>query len=467
MVARRFWRFVGNPLWLLLLVAVVFGAALGVALGSIEHDEGAAGLFSEAWRRNSDDTRAALGTLFGLQITVMTIVLSLNSSTLQASANQYSPRLVPFYLKGAPLRRTIPVFAFSAAYTIAAVKVLGLVEEGVARPRPAISAAFFMLLATFVALVTGMFKTFAMLRVERVLVLVKRATLEAVERLQESVRGLTLAPNATLVLPPTAVPLRAHRGGYLAEIDVDGLVEGARNTGLRVRICRATGDYVDKEEIIGWAAPERTGGPVDERAARAVANSVRIARSRELDYDPLYGVRILADVATRSLGLAISDPYTAQQAMQQLRSVLRHLMKRRLGDQNVIDEDGVVRVSVNCAGLREFISVGVETPLRLGAGEPEVLDAILEIAQEVGLLATDRESRELAEALVDRVVDDAAEYGHLDRARAARLHAQAALVRQILKRDAPRLDRHARPVWALMRKDEIDGMNARMAEATP
>ncbi|NUO48952.1 MAG: DUF2254 domain-containing protein [Polyangiaceae bacterium] len=448
-------------------MAVIFGAALGVALGMVEHDEGPGGFFSQAWRRDADDTRTALGTLFGLQITVMTIVLAINSATLQAGANQFSPRLVPIHLKNSPLRGTVPVFAFSAAYTIGAVKVLGLVAEGIAKPRPVVSGAFLILLATFITLVSGMFKTFAMLRVERVLWLVQREAVEAAERVQSLVRNLTLAPAAKIVLPPTAVPLRARACGYIVEIDVAGLVARARRARVRVRISRAVGEYVDSDEIVGWVAPELAGGPVDQRAVRMLSQRIRFSQNRELDYDPIYGVRILADVATRSLGAFLSDPYTAQQALEQLRSVLRYVIKQPLGDQNIVDDDGLVRVSVNSADLREFISVGIEAPLRMGAGEPEVLDAVLEIAQEVGLLARERETRDLAHALVERVVQDATEYGHLDRSRRARLLAQADLVNETLARDAPRLDRHARAVWALMRKDEVDVIAARMAAVTP
>lgn len=467
MLARHLWGLVRNRFWLMLLVAVVSGAALGVALGTVEHDEGPASSFTKAWRSDSAETRAVLGTIFGLQITVMTIVLSVNLTTLQAGANQFSPRLVPFHLKSNPLRGTIPVFAFSAAYTIGAVKVLGLVEEGVSKPRPVVTGAIVIVLVTFVALVTGMFKSFAMLRVERVLWLVQRATVEAAERAQSLVKGLALAPAATVVLPPTAVPIRARECGYIVEVDVAGLLARARRARIMVRISRAMGEYVDKDEILGWAAPERARGLVDSRAVRMLAARIRIAKNRELDFDPIYGVRILADVATRSLGEFLSDPYTAQQALQQLRSVLRHVMKQPLGDHNVLDDDGGVRVSVNSADLREFISVGVEAPLRIGAGEPEVLDAVLEIAQEVGLLARDAETRDLAHALVERVVQDATEYGHLDRSRRARLLAEAELVHQTLHRDAPRLDRHSRATWALMREEEVDWMNARMAEATP
>ncbi|NUP07573.1 MAG: DUF2254 domain-containing protein [Polyangiaceae bacterium] len=465
MSIRHLREALSETFWLVLVVAIVGGGAAGVAAARMDHDDSVSSYFGRAWLATSGDARGVLGTLFGLQITVLTIVLSVNASTLQAGANQYSPRLVPFYLKNTPLRRTIPMFAFSAAYTLAATKTLGMITQGVERPRPAVTGAIALLLATFATLAIGMFKTFPMLRVERVLVLVRNAAVAAAGRLEARMSNLTTATRATLILPSNATPVRAAACGYIVDIDVERLSACARSAGVRVRICRAIGDYVDEAEVIGWAASDR-GFPVDSRGASDLARSVALGPNRELGCDPLYCVRILADVAARALSSSSHDAYTARQALQQLRSVLRNLMSRKMGDWNVVDADGSVRVSMISADLREFISVGIDAPLRVGAGEPEVLDAVLEIALEIGLLASDGQEREMAFALVARVVEDAAEYGHLDRARTARLLAHAELVRTTLVRDSPRPDRHARSVWALMPQDEVDELRVRLAGAT-
>jgi uncharacterized membrane protein len=322
-----------------------------------------------------------------------------------------------------------------------------------------------LLLATSAVLVLGVFKTFPMLRVERILSLVRRSTVDALERVEATLVGMPLAFGGGLALPPNAAPVRAGGCGYIVEVDVRTLVSRARRARLRVRICRAVGEYVDRDEIVGWAVREGGGTSADLQSVRSLARAVTIAPNRELDHDPIYGVRILSDVAARALSSSSNDPYTARQALQQLRSVLRHLMLHRLGDRNVTDADGAIRVSINCADLREFISVGVEAPLRLGAGEPEVLDAVLEIALEIGLLARDAASRDLAHALVSRVLEDAAVYGRLDRSRKARLLVQADLVHQTLVRDGPRADRHARSVWALMREEDVGRVSERMEHA--
>jgi uncharacterized membrane protein len=183
--------------------------------------------------------------------------------------------------------------------------------------------------------------------------------------------------------------------------------------------------------------------------ARRLAGRLLIAPVREADLDPVYGIRILSDVAARSLSSTDNDPYTARQALHQLKSILRRLARTALGDWNVVDRDGKVRVSVMAAELRELISIGIEAPLRYGAGDPEVLDGVLEIALEVGLVAPDAATRAAAYHLIDRVLQDATEYGDLRDGRLRRLLAEADLVRASLQDDSPRLERHARSDWAL------------------
>ena len=115
----------------------------------------------------------------------------------------------------------------------------------------------------------------------------------------------------------------------------------------------------------------------------------------------------------------------------------------------------IVRVYEKAAELCELISVAVDSPLRLGAGDPEVLDGVLEIALEVGLIARGAEGRAATQALIARVLDDAIVFGRLDPGRMARLQAEADLVRASLEQDTPRSERHVRSVWALTRAGEM------------
>jgi uncharacterized membrane protein len=452
-LARQIRRLLRDPIWIAVIAAAVIGVVLGILAARETSDELTEAMLGSAWRKNAADTRTFLTTLFGLQLTVLSIVLSFNAPMIQAAANQYSARLVPYYLKHVPLRRVLPMFALSSTYLLAGVREVGLSGEEGVRPRVVLSGAIVLAVVSFVLLTIAMIRTYRFMRVERVLELVREATFAAIARRARRTARLRLAHTVPVALAADASALLAPRSGYLVEVDVRGLTRIARRAGVRVRIVRTVGDYFDEGEVVGWIGRDG-GGAVGERLARRLAGTLLIAPTREADLDPAYGIIILADVAGRALSVASNDAYTARQALQQIRSVLRTLARQPLGDWNVVDEDGSIRVSVMATQLRELISVAVEAPLRLGAGEPEVLDGVLEIALEVGLVAPDAEGRTAAHQLINRVLEDAMEYGDLRNGRLKRLLVEADLVRASLKEDSPRWDRHARSDWALTAADE-------------
>ncbi len=453
MVIRRLRKLLREPIWCVLFGCLIVGVILGTLAAQETTNELAAAVFGQAWRKTPADTRSFLVTVLSLQLTVMTIVLSLNAPMIQSAANQYSPRLVPYYLKNVPIRRALPVFVLATAYILAAVREIGFAPDDAVRPRMVLSGAVILVIVAFLVLVWGMIRTYRFMRVELVLELVRRATFAAIARREARRRRLRLAPSASFSPPADATPLGARKSGYLVEVDVRGIARIARKAGVRVRISRAVGDYFDAGEVVGWVSRDGDG-PIGARLLRRLAATLLIAPTREADLDPAYGLRILAEVAARALPPITNDPYTARQALQQIRSVLRHLARTPLGDWNVIDDDGGVRASVMVSELRELISIAIEVPLRCGAGDPEVLHSVLEIALEVGLVAPDAEGRAVAHQLVHRVLEDAIEYGDLRNGRLKRLVAEADLVRASLNEDGPRSDRHARSDWALTAGDD-------------
>lgn len=426
MILRRMQKALRDPLWLALLGAIVLGTVMGKLLADEDTIDIASTVFGKAWRGDATETRSVLTGLFGYQITVLTIVLSLNASMIQSAANQYSPRLVPLYLKNAPLRRALPLFVLSGSYVLAAIRELGLIPDHGERPRVVISGAFLLLFAALLVLSVELLRTMRFMRVEGVLGLVRDAILRSHQRLRARFDRLPLDGSAVLSLPSGATALAAPASGYLADIDLRYLVACARRANVRARIDRTVGDYMDAGEVIGWVAADG-GGPIDPRVSLELTGTFVVTAARELDLDPILGIRILVDVANRALGSSTNDPHTAKQALQQLRSVLRELARHPLGDCNVVEPDGRVRASFMRTPLREYLRLAVDGPMRYSAGEPDVLKAVLEVALEVGLAARDPEDRAAVRELVDRVLEDATE--QCDRGSLRTLCAEADAIR--------------------------------------
>ena len=92
---------------------------------------------------------------------------------------------------------------------------------------------------------------------------------------------------------------------------------------------------------------------MDEEIARG---ALIVSLEPTLDEDVAYGVRLLVDIAERSLADSpFQDPTTAVQAIDRLHDILRQLARRPFPDGRHRDEAGQVRLTVRhdeLGGLR-------------------------------------------------------------------------------------------------------------------
>ena len=92
-----------------------------------------------------------------------------------------------------------------------------------------------------------------------------------------------------------------------------------------------------------------------------------------LDEDVAYGMRLLVDIAERSLSESpFQDPTTAVQAIDRLHDILRQLACRPFPDGRVHDEDGVVRLLVKAMSWEDYVHLAFDEIRMAGAGSPQV-----------------------------------------------------------------------------------------------
>ena len=92
-----------------------------------------------------------------------------------------------------------------------------------------------------------------------------------------------------------------------------------------------------------------------------------------LDEDVAYGVRLLVDIAERSLADSpFQDPTTAVQAIDRLHDILRQLARRPFPDGRHLDEAGQVRLTVRTMSWEAYVHLAFDEIRLAGAGSPQV-----------------------------------------------------------------------------------------------
>src|SRR5262245_11989705 len=140
MLLSRLRTTLGQPFWFVLIGSLILGLILGTLIARETTNDVLEAVVGKAWRKSTRDARTFLMTMLSLQVAVLALVVSLNTPMIQSAANQYSPRLVPYYLRNVPFRRALPMFVLSTGFILAAAREVGFGREAV-RPRPVVSAA--------------------------------------------------------------------------------------------------------------------------------------------------------------------------------------------------------------------------------------------------------------------------------------------------------------------------------------
>jgi uncharacterized membrane protein len=139
---------------------------------------------------------------------------------------------------------------------------------------------------------------------------------------------------------------------------------------------------------------------------QALAQSVRIGYERTLEQDVAFGIRQLADVASKALSPAINDPYTANQAVDHLGSILAALSLRQHGPQAVADAQGTVWLHVPARDFAYLVDLALGQVRRYGANEPRVVRALLRVCRDLAWFG-DSSHRAVVRQYVETLLSDA------------------------------------------------------------
>ncbi|MEJ7741135.1 MAG: DUF2254 family protein [Nocardioidaceae bacterium] len=119
-----------------------------------------------------------------------------------------------------------------------------------------------------------------------------------------------------------------------------------------------------------------------------VVRSIVVGPERTLNQDVAYGIRLLVDIAERSLSSGpFEDPTTAVQAIDRIHDILRQIARRPLHSGQYHDAAGTLRLLAPTMQWQGFVQVAFDEIRQAGAGSPQVsrrlkaaLDDLLTVA---------------------------------------------------------------------------------------
>jgi uncharacterized membrane protein len=350
------------------------------------------------------DPNAALQILYLIAFAMLTLtglVLSLLVVAVQLAMGTFSPRIVRQILQDRPSQTAIGLFAGTFAHALLAMREVRTTSGSESVPGLAVLVAIVLVLACIGTLVWYLNHIGQSLRTAALVEWVADDTITSLDRIYPD-HGRP--PDVAEDLIP------APRGGVVFAVGSERLVALARRAGCRLELLWAVGDYVPKD-----APLIRIAGEPGTLSRSAVTRCVALGPERTLNQDVAYGVRMLVDIAERSLAAGpFADPTTVVQAIDRLHDIMRQISRRPLHSGRWEDEDGTTRLVVPTIGWDGLVRLAFDEIRQAGAASPQVsrrlraaLEDLADVAPPERRPAVERQLGLLAEQVRDTTATEA------------------------------------------------------------
>ncbi|MDQ3161528.1 MAG: DUF2254 domain-containing protein [Actinomycetota bacterium] len=351
-----------QSLWFVPVLCVLLGAAL--SFGTITVDR----LFDyelvpEQLVGGPDAAMTILATVAASMVSLAALVLTITMVVVQLAMGQFSPRIVQRILRDKPSQIAIGLFVATFVHAILAIREVTPNGDGEGTvPGVAVITAFVLVLVSIAVLVMYVHHIGQALRVSALIELVGKDTRALIDRIYpDKGDGVEEKPGADRVIA-------ASKSGVITTIGHDHLVERATQAECVLELVPALGEFVPSGAPLFVVHGD--GARLDEED---LTKGLILKLEPTLDEDPAYGMRMLVDIAERSLSDSpFQDPTTAVQAVDRLHDCLRQLARRPFPDGVYRDEAGEVRLVVQTMNWDAYVHLAFDEIRMAGAGSPQV-----------------------------------------------------------------------------------------------
>ena len=381
-----------TQLWPIPTIAVICAVLLGLTVPELDAvvDDHLTGRAS-GWLFGGDAeaARSLLGAIASSLITVTALTFSLTVVTLQLASSQFSPRLLRTFTSDQFVQVTLALFIATFTYALTVLRaVRGEGDDGGTElvPKIAVTLAFLLAVASVLGLVLFLAHLTAQIRVETMLVNVRRDAVTTLHTVLPPREGADVHRSATPRPPSDAHPLPADDHGFLTRVNEAGLLAIAVEEDALLSLDVHPGAFLVEGTPLGsaWSlGGDRLSEEAAERIATRVAGCIHLGFERTSAQDVGLGLRQLTDVANKALSPGINDPTTAIHALGHISAFLCALTDRDLGAQLLRDDDDRIRVVLSRPDLASYLDLGLSQPRRYGAADPQVLERILQVLSDL------------------------------------------------------------------------------------
>jgi uncharacterized membrane protein len=350
-----------SALWIVPFVAILLVLVIAPVLQWLDHALG--------WEL-SGLTTAGAETLYQsvITLTLSFVVFTFGSLlvAIQIAGGQLTPRIIATtLLRDTVVRYSVGLFVFTLIYAIMALNRVSDVARGFVPVLAAllgiVSIAVFLFLIDYAARLLRPVSILSRVGDEAL------GVIKAVYSRSDSTEPET--PGPTILPSESEQRILRHVGASASVLAVDlaTLLREARRRDGVIEFVPQVGDFVATDEplfVLYGGATSAVDG--------YLLSTVALGPERTMEQDPLFGFRILVDIALKALSPAINDPTTAVLAIDQIHRLLRVVGKRQLRSETIVDARGLPRVIFRTPNWEDFLHLACTEIRGCGVGNVQI-----------------------------------------------------------------------------------------------
>jgi uncharacterized membrane protein len=309
----RIRQYVGESLWILPLVAII----LGVALGAVDAQVDKSTHLPAAWTYSESTATTVLSAIVGAMAALTGFVVTVTVLVAQMAIGTFSARFMRIWYRDPMLKAMLAILIGTFTF---AFSLLRRVENNFV-PNVGVTAAGLLVVVSLLLFMVFLSRYLHQLRPVAVASLMAGYVHRDFKRLFVAVADapdVFAGPFQPDGEQPTLV-VRSAAAGAIQAIDVEGLVGWARRHECLLVMPHRVGDFAPHHAKL----IEAYGGHPSAADERSLRRMVALGVERTVEQDPAFAMRIIVDIADKALSAAINDPTTAVQVLDHLGEVLR------------------------------------------------------------------------------------------------------------------------------------------------
>lgn len=351
-----------TSLWLVPVVCVVLGALCSFITIAIDRANDYT-LVRPSLVGGPDAALGILTTVAAAMVSLTALVLTIVLVVVQLAMGQFSPRIVQRLLRDRPSQLAIGLFVATFVQALLAIREVsfGTPTQPPHVPGVAVITTLVLVLACIAVLVMYVHHVGQALRVSALVELAGKDTRKLLDKMYPD-KGTASADGSD----PASI--LAENSGVLNTVSHRQLVDAAQQGDCVIELVPALGEFVP-----AGAPLFKVIGATDLLDREKVNKAVILRMERTLDQDVSYGIRLLVDMAERSLSDSRwQDPTTAVQAIDRLHDCMRQLARRPFPDGKHYDDRGELRLVEHVMTWDAYVHLAFDEIRLAGAGSPQV-----------------------------------------------------------------------------------------------